>query len=198
MYQLQPLPFLYQDLEPFIDTHTMGLHYQKHQRNYLNQLNLLLEKNHYNYQYPIETLYQHLSLFPASYRNDILFYWGGVVNHDLYFQSINPRNREIPNTTLLKMLEETFGSYEKFKAKFIEYAMSLKGSGYTFLVKKPDGSLTILNTMDQDSPLSYGFVPLLNVDMWEHAYYLNYKNEKMNYLSNFFEIVNFSYANSKC
>ena len=89
--------------------------------------------------------------FPASYRNDILFYWGGVVNHDLYFQSINPRNREIPNTTLLKMLEETFGSYEKFKAKFIEYAMSLKGSGYTFLVKKPDGSLTILNTMNQDS-----------------------------------------------
>lgn len=93
------------------------------------------------------------------------------------------------------MLEETFGSYEKFKAKFIEYAMSLKGSGYTFLVKKPDGSLTILNTMNQDSPLSYGFVPLLNVDMWEHAYYLNYKNEKMNYLSIFFEIVNFSYAN---
>ena len=76
MYQLQPLPFLYQDLEPFIDTHTMGLHYQKHQRNYLNQLNLLLEKNHYNYQYPIETLYQHLSLFSASYRNDILFLLG--------------------------------------------------------------------------------------------------------------------------
>lgn len=196
MYQLQPLPYLYQDLEPFIDTHTMGLHYQKHQRNYLNQLNRLLEKNNYNYQYPIETLYQHLSLFPLDEQNDILFYWGGVVNHNLYFQSINPKNREEASGDLLKMLVRTFGSYENFKTEFIKYAMALKGSGYTFLVKKEDGSISIINTVNQDSPLSYGYIPLLNVDMWEHAYYLNYKNDKMNYLTNFFEIVNFAYANS--
>ena len=196
MYQLQPLPYLYQDLEPFIDTHTMGLHYQKHQRNYLNQLNRLLEKNNYNYQYPIETLYQHLSLFPLDDQNDILFYWGGVVNHNLYFQSIKPKNREEASGDLLKMLVRTFGSYENFKTEFIKYAMALKGSGYTFLVKKEDGSISIINTVNQDSPLSYGYIPLLNVDMWEHAYYLNYKNDKMNYLTNFFEIVNFAYANS--
>lgn len=196
MYELNPLPFLYQDLEPFIDTHTMGLHYNKHQKNYLNKLNDLLKKNNFDFSYPIEEIYNHLNIFKKEDINDILFNLGGVVNHNLYWQSINPQNKEKLNGLLLEKINNKYGSFDKFKEKFIELALSLKGAGYTFLVKKKDNTIDIINTSNQDSPYLYGYIPLFNVDMWEHAYYLNYKNNKREYLDNLFDIANFNYANN--
>lgn len=195
MFYLKPLPFGYQELEPYIDTHTMGLHYHKHQKNYLNKLNSILKDNNFNFEYPKEDLYYHLNNFNKKDQYDIIFNLGGVVNHDLYWKSINPNNKEEPTKNLSNAIVKEFGTFSNFREKFINSALNLKGVGYTFLCTDSNGNIEIINTINQDSPLLFGYIPLLNVDMWEHAYYLNYENNKREYLDNYFDIVNFNYAN---
>lgn len=194
MYQLPSLPYSYQELEPYIDTHTMGLHYHKHQQNYLNQLNALLMKNNYNYRYSLNELIYHLNEFPESDRENILFNLGGVLNHNLYWQSMNPKPQK-PIGNLKITIERKYGSFDNFWEIIKSTALSLKGSGYVFLVLKNNGELDIINMTNQDTPISIGYIPLFNIDMWEHAYYLNYKNEKTNYLDNFKIIADFTNAN---
>ena len=112
MYQLPKLPYLYQDLEPFIDTHTMGLHYHKHHQNYLNQLNKVLMANNYDYRYSLNELLYHIDEFPISSRDDVLFNLGGVINHNLYFSGISSRHGRKPIGKLANHIDKTFGSYE--------------------------------------------------------------------------------------
>lgn len=193
MYKLPKLPYLYQDLEPFIDTHTMGLHLKKHQKNYLNNLNKLLKKNNYQYQYSLTELLYHLNEFPLNDQEDILFNLGGVLNHNLYFKSIGPNNEE-PTGKLLDAIKKKYQNLENFFKVFKQMALSIKGSGYTFLVLN-NNELELINVPNQITPFSLGMIPLLNIDMWEHAYYLNYKNDKEKYIDNFYEIIDFSYAN---
>ncbi len=195
MYKLPILPYLFQDLEPYVDIHTMGLHYHKHEMNYLNKLNLLLIKNNYDYKYPIEELIYHIDEFPIEDREDILYNLGGVLNHNLYFKSMSPK-RVLPSDKLKDDIESKYGSVDKFLLEFKNKALELKGVGYTFLVVNDNGTLDIINLSNQDLPQLLGYIPLLNMDMWEHAYYLNYKNEKSNYIDNFFLIVDFTNANS--
>lgn len=193
MYTLKVLPYEYDSLEPFIDTHTLGLHHRIHQQNYLNKLNDLLIKNNYKFNYPIEQLSSHIMEFNIDDRENILFNLGGVVNHDIYFNSMSQIPIE-PNIYLKTMLLNTFGSLEKFKKIFKEMALSIKGSGYTFLVF--DGNeLKIVNLKNQDNPYYYNLIPLIGLDMWEHAYYINYENKKDLYIDNFLEHLNFSEAN---
>lgn len=194
MYQLPKLSYLFQDLEPYIDTHTMGLHYHKHHQNYLNQLTSVLEKHHFDYRYPLYELIYHINEFPLSSQEDLLFALGGVLNHNLYWKSIGPKMGQKPSGLFQKTLDKTFGSYDQFWDLFKKKALQLKGSGYTFLVLKKNGKLDIINTMNQETPLLFGDVPLFTVDMWEHAYYLNYQNDKSKYLDNFKEIADFKNA----
>lgn len=194
MYQLPKLPYLFQDLEPYIDTHTMGVHYHKHYQNYLNKLNDLLVKNNYDYRYSLNELIYHINDFSVSDRENILFNLGGVINHNLYFRSMNPSQGQKPLGQFKVQIDRTFGSYEEFWKLFKEKALQLKGSGYTFLVLKRDGQLDIINVANQDIPLLLGYIPLFNVDMWEHAYYLNYENDKEKYLDNFKVIADFRNA----
>ena len=133
MYKLEPLPYDYDSLEPFIDTHTLGLHHKKHEQNYLNKLNQLLLKNKYNFKYPIEQLPKYIMSFPINDREDILFNLGGVINHNIYFNSMS-QQQVLPNQLLMDKINNTFGNYEEFKKLFKEKALSIKGSGYTFLV----------------------------------------------------------------
>lgn len=193
MYSLPSLPYLYQDLEPFIDTHTVGLHYQKHERNYLNQLNAILERNHYRGQYSLKELVYHINDFPVSDRSDLLFALGGVLNHILYWKSMSPKAKK-PEGKLAEQIEKQFGTFAQFKIQFQQAGMRLKGSGYVFLVLKGDSELSIMSVSNQETPLSFGYIPLFNLDLWEHAYYLNYKNEKALYMENFFEVADFSNA----
>lgn len=193
MYKLPALNYLYQDLEPFIDTHTLSLHYNKHEKNYLNKLNDLLIKNGYDYRYSLEELIYHINEFPKDDRENILFNLGGVINHNLFFKSISAKG-EKPSGNLKVAIENKYGSYEKFWEAFKNSALKLKGSGYTFLVIKNTGELDIINLSNQDTPLSFGCIPLFTVDMWEHAYYLNYNNDKNKYLDNF-EVIS-DYANA--
>ena len=195
MYKLPILPYLFQDLEPYIDTHTMGLHYHKHEQNYLNKLNELLDKNNFDYRYDIDELFYHIDEFNESDRVDILYNLGGVLNHNLYWKSMSP-NRVLPSGKLKEDIDKKYGSIDKFFLEFKNKAMSLKGSGYTFLVVKDNGDLDIINLSNQELPQSFGFIPLFNMDMWEHAYYLNYKNEKGNYIDNFLMIADFTNANN--
>ena len=201
MYYLDKLSYLYQDLEPFIDVHTIGVHYHKHAKNYLKKLNKLLNKTDYDYRYSLDELYYHINEFPCERREDILFNLGGVLNHNIYFKSMSSCGNE-PTGKLKDKIINTYGSYGKFWKKFKKMALKLKGSGYTFLVVDKNDELDIINVNNQVLPISLVFVPLFAIDMWEHAYYLNYKNEKKKYLSNFKEIADFNYAskvyNSMC
>ena len=140
MYQIPELPYLYQDLEPYIDTHTMGLHYNKHEKGYLNNLNRLLLKNKYNYQYDIEEIIYHIDSFQD--KEDILFNLGGVLNHELFWLSIN-KNRVLPFGKLRDDLYSIYGDFDGFWSKFKEMALKLKGAGYTFLVINSNGNLEI-------------------------------------------------------
>lgn len=192
MYKLKKLPYEYDALEPYIDTHTLGLHYNKHQKNYLNKLNELLLKNNYDFKYLLEELPRHVNEFKSD-TEDILFNLGGVINHNLYFSSMSPK-KELPNDLLLREITNNFGSFESFKEEFKKSALSIKGSGYTFLVLNNE-KLKIVNLLNQDNPYNYYYAPLLALDMWEHAYYINYENRKDIYIDNFFDIVDFSMAN---
>ena len=197
MYKLEELPYLYQDLESYIDTHTMGLHYNKHAKNYLNNLNGLLKKNRYDYQYNINELIFRINMFNEEDRENILFNLGGVINHNLYFKSMNkPDKRQLPKGNLLETINETFGGFDEFYDLFKEKALTLKGSGYTFLVINKNKELEIINVKNQDLPILIGYIPLLNIDMWEHAYYINYENNKSEYLDNFKDIIDFTHANN--
>ena len=195
MYQLMLLPYLYQDLEPYIDTHTMGLYYHKHQQTYLNNLNNILKKDGYDYRYNLIELLYHVNEFPREDRENILFNAGGVINHDLYWKSMNSKSY-LPIGKLDIKINKQYGNYDNFWAKIKEVALTLKGSGYTFIVLKNDGTLDIMNFSNQDSPILHNLVPLFNIDLWELAYYLNYENDKGKYLDNFKLIADF--RNASC
>lgn len=194
MYKLPKLQYLYQDLEPYIDTHTMGIHYNKHEKNYLNELNKVLMKNNYNFKYTLDELVYHIDEFPLEDRGTILYNLGGVLNHNLYWNSMNPYNKQKPNGKLEAFINEKYGNYEKFWEILKEKALKLKGSGYVFLVLKDFNELDIINMPNQDTPLLLGFIPLFSIDLWEHAYYINYENDKSKYIDNFKEIADFTNA----
>jgi len=193
IYTVNKLNYDYDSLEPFIDSHTLGLHYNKHYKNYLNKLNSLLVKNNYNFRYSLNELVFHINEFNESDREDILFNLGGVINHKKYFESISS-NREKPNKLLSILISNYYGNFDNFKEQFKRKALSLKGAGYTYLVLD-NNKLNIVNLKNQDNPYSMNYTPLLCIDMWEHSYYINYENYKENYIDNFFEIVDFSEAN---
>ncbi len=194
MYSLDKLTFEFSSLEPFIDTHTMALHYLKHQATYLNNLNKLIKN--YNFKYSLEDLYNHLDEIKEEDINDCLFNLGGVINHNLYWKSINPKDKEIPKGKLLEAINKKYLSMDNFWEKFKALILSLKGSGYVFLIKTRDLDIDLIITCNQDSPYLYGYTPLLAFDLWEHAYYINYENDKLRYFENFKTIVNFRYANN--
>ena len=158
----------------------------------MNNLNNLLIKSNYKFQYNLNELVYHINEFPLEDRENILFNLGGVLNHDLYFKSMNPNNNK-PAGMLMNALERKYGSYEQFFDELKKKALELKGSGYTFLVFKND--IDIINMSNQDTPLLFGYIPLFAIDLWEHAYYINYENRKSDYIDNFINKADFTYAN---
>ena len=139
-----------------------------------------MHKNNYDYRYSLEELVFHIDIFPIADRDDILFNLGGIINHNLYFKSMDKQEtRQLPRGKLLEKINETYGGYDEFYDLFKEKALTLKGSGYTFLVINKDNNIEIINVKNQDLPLLMGYIPLLNMDMWEHAYYLNYDDNNL-------------------
>lgn len=190
MYLPRPLKYSYDALEPYIDSETVYLHYNKHYLGYLNKLNNLLNSLDFKYQYSVEELITRIEEFPLDKRDDILFLAGGVLNHENYFDSMG-KTKLNQASPIFKAIEKRYGSYDLFKQEFVKCANTLVGSGYTSLVMLEDNTLEIINTSNQETPLLYGLKPIMMLDLWEHAYYLKYRNQKDLYIDAFFHIIDF-------
>lgn len=192
MYQAKSLKYNYDALEPNISSKTIDIHYNKHYLGYLNKLNNLLNSINYDYRYDVKDLIKHIDEFPIDIRDDILFYAGGVINHELYFDNLNfsPLSGSLKEAIINK-----YGSVENFEKEFIKAANNLVGSGYTFLVVNRQKELGIINTSNQETPYLYEMTPIMALDLWEHAYYLDYLNNRNQYILNFFNIINYSKVN---
>lgn len=184
----KPLKLNYSDnaLEPFLSAYTVNTHYHEHYLKYLNNLNILLDK----YDLNLKDIAKNIDMFPITDRDDILYNVGGVLNHELYFNNMSPLKNTEPKGKLKKAIDDNFGDFENFKQEFIKTANYLVGSGYTFLILN-DNKLEIINLSNQETPYSYNLIPLIALDLWEHAYYLDYQNDRKNYILNFFEIIDF-------
>lgn len=180
----------YKSLEPYIDDRTLDLHYNAHYRNYTDKLNKYLNDINYDYKDSPIYLAKHIDILPMENRDEILFNLGGYLNHNLYFYNLTNKKKDVP-IELLNLINKYFGSFSLFKEEFIDMAMEVKGSGYTFLVMDKNNKLRIINTSNQDTPYYYGFTPIMTIDVWEHAYYLKYTYLRKKYLENIFDIIDF-------
>ena len=181
-YPFLPLPYTYNALEPILDAKTVEIHYTKHHKAYLDKLNALVKR------YPsffegktIEDVLSHPDEIPADIRQEVINQGGGYANHNLYFYSLSPNGGGEPFGKLAKEIKLAFGSFDQLKRLLAQAATSQFGSGYGWLVLDQNKKLRVVKTLNQNSPLSAGFTPLLNLDVWEHAYYLKYQNRRADY-----------------
>ncbi|KRM77465.1 superoxide dismutase [Secundilactobacillus collinoides] len=189
-YTLPELPYAYDSLEPYIDKETMKRHHDKHHQTYINKLNAGLKDNEQLASMPIEQLLQNLSDLPENVQTIVRNNGGGHYNHSIFWKMLTPNFDSQPSEVLLASINEAFGSYDQFKQAFTDAALSIFGSGWTWLVKGNDDLLNIVTTKNQDSPQANQQLPLLGLDVWEHAYYLKYQNRRPEYVDAFWHIVN--------
>ena len=189
MYKIKNLD--YSSLEPYIDNQTLDIHYNKHYKKYLDNLNKILDSINYDYKFNLKDLIKNINMFDESIRGEILYNASGVLNHELYFEILNVNGKKIPTGKLLEAINKKYNSFDNFVMEFITVANKLKGSGFTFLVLN-NNELEIINLPNQDNPYLYGMVPLIALDLWEHSYYLKYQNNKEQYIKNFFSIIDFN------
>ena len=186
-FKLPNLPYPKNALEPYISEETLEYHYGKHHQTYVNNLNKLLEDAP---QYQDKSLEEIIRTANGSLFNNAAQTW----NHTFFWNSMSP-DSGAPSKELRAALEKNFSSFDKFKEKFIESATANFGSGWTWLIQKSDSSLAIVNTSNAATPLhDKDLTPLLTVDIWEHAYYIDYRNARAKYLSNFWKVVNWNFV----
>lgn len=188
-YELPNLPYDYDALEPVIDAKTMEIHHGKHHQGYTNKLNAALE-GHDLSSLPIEDVLRKIEDVPKDIRQAVINSGGGYANHNLFWKILGPNKGGEPTGDIAKAIDDTFGSFEEFKDEFSSASASQFGSGWGWLCVDSSGKLKIISTANQDSPYMHGLTPILGVDVWEHAYYLNYQNRRPDYLSNFWKVVN--------
>lgn len=197
----EPLPYSYEAMEPFIDEATMHLHHDKHLQTYIDNLNQALSKYPHFQSWTLEQLIINTLSLPEDIRTAVHSNGGGVFNHRLYFSNLmNPAPQQ-PTGALAEAMQIEYGSYQAFQNQMKAAALSIFGSGYAWLVVNAAGQLRIITTANQDTPLTMGLCPLLNLDVWEHAYYLKYHNLRANYIDNWFRIINWAhtdYAYRQC
>jgi Fe-Mn family superoxide dismutase len=188
-FELLKLPYAVDALEPYIDAQTMTIHHDKHHQAYVTNLNAALEKHPELAGRSLEALLGDLNAIPEDIRMGIRNHGGGTWNHNMFWENMAPKAGGTPRDDLAKAIDSGFGSYDSFKAEFEKAAMGRFGSGWAWLVKK-GSSLAILSTANQDNPISEGMTPLLTLDVWEHAYYLKYQNRRAEYVTNWWNVVN--------
>ena len=194
VYQLPELPYGYGDLDPLIDEQTMHLHHDKHHATYISNLNAALAKSPETADRPLFDLMRDLESVPEEIRTAVRNNGGGHLNHTLYWQWLSPdQDQEIPSE-LAKEINQTFGSVDHFKEEFINAGLTRFGSGWAWLVLNEQHQLQVVSTANQDNPLSEGLMPILGVDVWEHAYYLNYQNRRPDYLGAFWHLINWEFV----
>jgi Fe-Mn family superoxide dismutase len=189
-HELPSLPYAHNALEPHIDARTMEIHHGKHHQGYVNKLNAALEK-HANLQNKgVEALLRDINSVPEEIRTAVRNNGGGHANHSLFWPIMSGNGGGEPSGELADAINKAFGSFSSFKEKFANEAAGRFGSGWAWLVVKNDGSLDLYSTPNQDSPYMNGDTPILGIDVWEHAYYLNYQNRRADYISAWWDVVN--------
>jgi len=187
-FELPKLSYAYDALEPHIDARTMEIHHTKHHQTYITNLNGAVEKTPELQGKSLEKLLGDLNAVPEAVRTVVRNHGGGTFNHNLFWEIMGPAKGGMPGAELGKAIESGFGSFEAFKEEFTKAANGRFGSGWAWLVKKGSG-LSVVSTANQDSPLSDGLTPILGIDVWEHAYYLNYQNRRADYVNAWWNVV---------
>ena len=192
MITLPKLDYVYDALEPWIDSRTMEIHLTKHHQAYIDKYNAAVSGSALEGKDVHEVL-KDLSKVPENIRNAVRNHGGGYVNHLLFWKIMGPKAGGVPTGRLLEEIKKTFGSFENFQKSFSDAALNRFGSGWAWLVSNK-GKLEVYSTANQDSPISEGKVPLLGIDVWEHAYYLKYQQKRAEYVTNFWNVVNWKYV----
>jgi Fe-Mn family superoxide dismutase len=189
-HTLPPLPYDHNALEPHIDEQTMRIHHGKHHAAYVNNLNAALEGHDALAGKPVEELIADLGAVPEKIRTAVRNNGGGHANHTLFWELMTPGGASAPSGALAKAIDGAFGSFDAFKEQFAKACATRFGSGWGWLSQDTDGGLRIESTANQDSPIMEGRTPLLGCDVWEHAYYLHYQNRRPDYVSAWWNVVN--------
>ena len=191
-HELPPLPYAYNALEPHIDEQTMRIHHDKHHAAYVNNLNAALEGLDDLLALPVEQLIGDLNKVPEAKRTAVRNNGGGHANHTMFWELMAPGGASAPEGPLARAIDEAFGSLDAFKEQFAKACATRFGSGWGWLAVGANGSLVIESSANQDSPLMEGRTPLLGCDVWEHAYYLHYQNRRPDYVSAWWNVVNWT------
>jgi len=190
-YELKPLPYAHDALEPYIDTMTMQIHHGKHVAAYVSNLNATLEKYPELQAKSVEDLLRNLAAVPEAIRTPVRNNGGGVANHEFFWTIMAPKAGGQPAGAVADAINAAFGSFDAFKAEFKKAALGRFGSGWAWLIST-GGKLSIESTPNQDSPISEGKTPILTVDVWEHAYYLKYQNRRADFVDAWWNVVNWA------
>lgn len=193
-YELPDLPYDYDALEPHIDERTMRIHHTKHHQGYTNKVNAALEGHEFA-DLPIEEVLRRINEVPEDIRQTVINNGGGYANHKLFWPILSPNGGGDATGEIADAIDDEFGSFADFKEKLSNAATGQFGSGWGWLCVKEDGSLEVLSTANQNNPHMNGLTPILGVDVWEHAYYLNYQNKRGDYVEQFWNLVNWDQVN---
>ncbi|MFC4684461.1 superoxide dismutase [Exiguobacterium sp. s149] len=191
-FELPQLDYAYDALEPHIDARTMEIHHTKHHNTYVTNVNNALEGKDVNYS-SLEELLQNLDSLPADIQTAVRNNGGGHWNHSFFWKLLKKNEKGAPTGELASAIDEAFGSFDAFKEEFTKAATTRFGSGWAWLVVK-NGKLEVTSTPNQDSPIMEGVQPILGLDVWEHAYYLNYQNRRPDYIQAFFHVIDWDYV----
>ena len=194
-HTLPPLPYAYDALEPHIDKRTMEIHHGRHHQGYVNKLNAALKDHPKLMQMSIEDLLRNIEKVPKDIRQAVVNSGGGHANHTLFWSTMQPSEGE-PSGEVLAAIQSTFGSFDAGSEMFDTLAKTHFGSGWAWLVVDAKKKLQIYTTSNQDSPLMQGHTPILGLDVWEHAYYLNYQNRRADYVTAWGKIINWEQVNA--
>ncbi len=196
-FELPPLPYPEDSLEPHIDARTMSIHHDKHHAGYTNNLNAALDGHANLAGKSIEELLGDLDSLPENIRTAVRNNGGGYANHTLFWEIMSPNGGGAPSGELAAAINNAFGSFDAFKETFAKAAATRFGSGWAWLYVGQDGKLAVGSTPNQDTPLMDGNTPILGLDVWEHAYYLNYQNRRGDYVSAWWNVVNWDAVAAK-
>lgn len=189
-----PLPYPYDAMQPYIDEKTMRLHHDRHLQTYIDNLNKALCKYPQFQSWTLEELILNVPSLPADIQTAVKHNSGGVFNHQFYFSGLAPSVSGQPFGRLAEAIKNRFCNYASFQSQFKEAALSVFGSGYAWLVVNAAGEPEIITTKNQDTPLPLGLCPVLNIDVWEHAYYLKHYNLRADYIDDWFHVINWNQA----
>lgn len=190
LHALPKLPYGYDALEPYIDAKTMEIHHTKHHQTYINNLNAAIEKHPELGDMTAENLIKNIGTVPEDIRSTVKNNAGGHLNHTFFWTIMQPPTDNGPEDGLIKTINSTFGSLDGFKDLFTKTALTRFGSGWAWVSVTKLGGLEIHSTANQDNPVIEGLVPILGLDVWEHAYYLKYQNRRAEYIENWWHVVN--------